>query len=89
MISGSSVDSSVLSPNVRVAENSKVQQSVLLSNVRIGKNAVIRNAILDKNVVVPDGAQVGVNRADDLARGYTVSDGGITVVGKGVTITPV
>jgi glucose-1-phosphate adenylyltransferase len=30
-----------------------------------------------------------VNRADDVARGYTVSDGGITVVGKGVTIAPV
>ena len=89
IISGGSIESSVLSPNVRVAENSKVQQSVLLSNVRIGKNAVIRNAILDKNVVVPDGGQVGVNRADDLARGYTVSDGGITVVGKGLTVKPV
>jgi glucose-1-phosphate adenylyltransferase len=89
IISGGSIESSVLSPNVRVAENSKVQQSVLLSNVRIGKNAVVRNAILDKNVVVPDGAQVGVNRADDLARGYTVSDGGITVVGKGLTVKPV
>src|SRR4051794_1811694 len=89
IISGGSIESSVLSPNVRVGENSKVQQSVLLSNVRVGKDAVIRNAILDKNVVVPDGAQVGVNRADDVARGYTVSDGGITVVGKGVTIAPV
>jgi glucose-1-phosphate adenylyltransferase len=88
IISGGSIERSVLSPNVRVAESSKVQESVLLSNVRVGKNAVIRNAILDKNVVVPDGGQVGVNRADDLARGYTVSDGGVTVVGKGVTITP-
>ena len=89
IISGGAIESSVLSPNVRVAENSKVSQSVLLSSVRVGKNAVVRNAILDKNVVVPDGAQVGVNRADDLARGYTLSDGGITVVGKGVTIAPV
>jgi glucose-1-phosphate adenylyltransferase len=88
IISGGSIESSVLSPNVRVAENSKVQQSVLLSNVRVGKNAVVRNAILDKNVVVPDGGQVGVNRADDLARGFTVSDGGITVVGKGITVAP-
>ncbi len=89
IISGGAIESSVLSPNVRVSENSKVDRSVLLGNVRIGKKAVVRNAILDKNVVVPDGAQVGVNRADDLARGYTLSDGGITVVGKGVTIAPV
>jgi glucose-1-phosphate adenylyltransferase len=88
IISGGSIESSVLSPNVRVAENSKVDRSVLLSNVHIGKKAIVSNAILDKNVVVPDGAQVGVSRADDLARGFTVSDNGITVVGKGVTVKP-
>jgi glucose-1-phosphate adenylyltransferase len=89
IISGGSIESSVLSPNVRVAENSKVDRSVLLSNVHIGKKAIVRNAILDKNVVVPDGAQVGVSRADDVARGFTVSDNGVTVVGKGITIKPV
>ena len=87
IISGGSIESSVLSPNVRVAENSKVDRSVLLSDVRIGKKAIVRNAILDKNVVVADGAQVGVNRQDDLDRGFTVSEAGITVVGKGVAIT--
>jgi glucose-1-phosphate adenylyltransferase len=89
IISGGSIESSVLSPNVRVDEGSKVDHSVLLSNVRIGHKAIVRNAILDKNVVVPDGARVGVNREDDLARGYTVSDGGVTVVGKGITVKPV
>jgi glucose-1-phosphate adenylyltransferase len=89
IISGGSIETSVLSPNVRVAENSKVTRSVLLSNVRVGKNAEIRNAILDKNVVVPNGGKVGINKADDLARGFTVSDTGVTVVGKGVTVLPV
>ena len=53
--------------------------------MRIGRDAVVRHAILDKNVVVPDGAKVGVDvdLDNDL---YTVSAGGITVVGKGVTI---
>jgi glucose-1-phosphate adenylyltransferase len=89
IISGGSIESSVLSPNVKVNENSKVDHSVILSNVRIGRNAVVRKAILDKNVVVPDNAQVGVDHEADEARGYTVSAGGITVVGKGVTIKPV
>jgi glucose-1-phosphate adenylyltransferase len=88
IISGGSIESSVLSPNVRVAENSKIDRSVLLSNVHVGKKAVVRNAILDKNVVVPDGAQVGVSRVDDAARGFTISDNGITVVGKGITVEP-
>ncbi|SDR98634.1 glucose-1-phosphate adenylyltransferase [Friedmanniella luteola] len=86
IISGGSIESSVLSPNVRVAENSKVDRSVLLSNVRIGQKAIVRNAILDKNVVVADGAKIGVNSQDDLDRGFTVSEAGITVVGKGVKV---
>jgi glucose-1-phosphate adenylyltransferase len=58
-----------------------------LSNATIGRNAVIGRAILDKNVVVSDNAKVGVNREDDRARGFVVSDGGITVVGKGVSVS--
>ncbi len=86
IISGGSIESSILSPNVRVDEGSKVDHSVLLSNVYVGNKAIVRNAILDKNVVVADGAVVGVDHAADLDRGFTVSDGGITVVGKGVTV---
>ncbi len=89
IISGGSIESSILSPNVRVDEGSKVDHSVLLSNVYVGNKAIVRNAILDKNVVVPDGAVVGVDHVADLARGFTLSDGGITVVGKGVRVDPV
>ena len=55
---------------------------MLLPGVRIGRDAVVRNAILDKNVVVADGATVGVNPAKDH-RLLAVSEGGITVIGKG------
>ena len=88
IVSGGSIEDSVLSPNVRVNENAKVSDSVILSNVTIGKRAIVRRAILDKNVVVPDNAQVGVNEEEDRARGFTVSDSGITVVGKGITVGP-
>ena len=60
----------------------------MLHNTRIGPRAVVRDAILDKNVVVPEGAQVGVDKERDRARGYVVSDGGVTVVGKGRLVTP-
>jgi glucose-1-phosphate adenylyltransferase len=86
IVSGGAIESSVLSPNVRVKENAKIDHSVILSNVTVGRGAIIRRAILDKNVVVPEGAEIGVDRAADLARGFTVSDTGITVVGKGITV---
>lgn len=45
---------------------------------------MVRRAILDKNVVVPDGALIGVDLNLDRSR-YTVSNGGVVVLGKGVT----
>lgn len=86
IISGGDVDRSVLSPNIRIDKWAKVDESVLFANVRIGRNAVVRRAILDKNVIVPDGAEVGVDHAADRARGLYVSEGGITVVPKGMRL---
>ncbi|WP_040161926.1 glucose-1-phosphate adenylyltransferase [Nigerium massiliense] len=82
IISGGDVDRSVLSPNVVVDKWANLEESVVFSGARIGRNAVIRRAILDKHVIVEDGAEVGVDREADLARGFFVSDGGITVVSK-------
>jgi len=47
----------------------------------------VRKAILDKDVVVSAGATVGVDADADRARGFTVTDSGITIVGKGVRVT--
>jgi glucose-1-phosphate adenylyltransferase len=83
IVSGGLVRSSVLSPGVRVNSWARVERAVLMDNTRIGRHAVIENAIIDKNVDVPEGAEVGVDKDHDLARGFVVSDGGVTVVGKG------
>jgi glucose-1-phosphate adenylyltransferase len=81
VISGSLVEKSVVSPNVRVHSWATVEGSVLMEGVDVGRNAVVRNAILDKNVVVPEGAQIGVDLDRDRER-FTVSPNGIVVVGK-------
>jgi glucose-1-phosphate adenylyltransferase len=88
IVSGGLVRESVLSPGVRVDERACVERAVLLHNARIGPQAVVRDAILDKNVVVADGAAVGMDRERDTERGFTVSEGGVTVVGKGRVVEP-
>jgi glucose-1-phosphate adenylyltransferase len=88
VVSGGLVRQSVLSPGVRVNSWATVERSVLLHNTKIGRHAVIRDAIIDKNVTVPEWAQIGVDKERDKARGFVVSAGGITVVGKGQEVVP-
>src|SRR5208282_1206727 len=88
IISGGLVRNSVLSPGARVDSWARVERSVILHNSRVSRHAVVENAILDKNVIVMEDATVGVDKEHDRARGFVVSDGGITVVGKGQVVTP-
>ncbi len=88
VISGGLVRNSVLSPGVRVDSWARVNRAVIMHDSRVSRHAVVENAILDKNVVVGEGATVGVDKNRDRARGLAVSSGGITVVGKGQTVTP-
>jgi len=87
IVSGGLVRQSVLSPGVRVNSWASVDRSVLLHNTVVGRHAKIERAIIDKNVVVPEGVTIGVDKAHDRARGFVVSPGGITVVGKGQVVT--
>jgi glucose-1-phosphate adenylyltransferase len=85
VISGGSVERSVLGPRVYVEERAKVEGSVLFEGACVGKGAEVRNAILDKDVYIEEGAQVGVDLDADRER-WAVSDGGIVVVPKGARV---
>ena len=79
----------MLSPNVRVRENARIDQSVLLTNVCDRRGAPDRaGRSWTRTSSSPTAREVGVDHEADLARGYTVSEGGITMVGKGVIVTP-
>jgi glucose-1-phosphate adenylyltransferase len=86
VVSGGVVENSVLSNDVYVATGARVQDSVLMDKVSIGAGAVVRRAIIDKNVKIPAGATVGLDRALDLARGFAVTESGLTVLRKGQVV---
>jgi glucose-1-phosphate adenylyltransferase len=79
IISGSRVSKSLLFSNVRVHDYSTIDRSVIMPRVRIGERCTIRNAIIDSGSVVPDGMDIGINRAADAERFY-VTEGGVVLV---------
>jgi glucose-1-phosphate adenylyltransferase len=88
VISGAHLERSVLGPWSKVDSGAKVVDSVVFERAVIEPNAFVNRAILDKDVVVAEGASIGLDHDRDRARGFTVTESGLTVVGKGVHVVP-
>jgi glucose-1-phosphate adenylyltransferase len=82
IVSGSEIQRSILSPGVRVHSYCDVQDSILMPNATVNRHSRVRRAILDRDVVVPRGAVIGYDAAQDRRR-HTVTDGGVVVVSEG------
>jgi glucose-1-phosphate adenylyltransferase len=82
VISGAYVSNAVLSPGVRIEPGAIVENAVLMEGVVVSAGARIRNAIIDKSVVIPGRAELGYDKDEDLARGFTVTDEGIVALAK-------
>ena len=80
IISGSIVVQSILYSNVRTNSWSSIEESVLLPEVNVGRHCRIRRAIIDRGVSIPANTEIGFDRDADIARGFRVTSGGITLV---------
>ncbi|MDA0921946.1 MAG: hypothetical protein O2945_23010 [Planctomycetota bacterium] len=80
VVSGGTVNRCILSRGTRVNSWATVEDSIILPDVRIGRYSKVRRAIIDRGVVIPERTEIGFDRDADEARGFTVTESGITVV---------
>lgn len=85
IISGGSINRSILHPRVRIHSYTDVDESILMDGVEIGRHSKIRRTIIDKGVKIPPGTTIGYDIEADRLR-FTVTDAGIVVVPKGAEI---
>lgn len=81
VISGGSVQHSVLFPRVFVGDEAFVEDAILFDGVRVGAGARLRNCVVDKRVEIPPGTRIGYDAGQDRQR-FTVSERGVVVVPK-------
>jgi glucose-1-phosphate adenylyltransferase len=86
LISGGTVAGSILSPGVRVHSWTTITDSVIMDNVEVNRHARVHRAIIDKDVVIGPRASIGLDIEEDRARGFHVTESGITVVPKGSVV---
>ena len=79
VVTGSTVDHSVVSTNVSIGSNCEVVDSVILPNARIGPNCRLSRCVIDSDCSIPSGTVVGYDRVEDERR-FDVTDGGIVLV---------
>jgi len=89
IISGAHVRQSLLSNDVRIEDSSIIENSVLLPSVTIGRRCRITRCILDENCVIPDGTQIGQDRALDQQRFFVTKRGVVLVTQDMLRAQPV
>ncbi len=82
IISGAEITRSIIGARSKIRSYSQIEDSIIFDDVKIGRNVKIRRAIIDKNVQIPDGMRIGFDTEYDRSLGLTISDQGLTVIGK-------
>lgn len=80
ILSGAFVNRSIVGFRTRLNSYSQVEESILFSDVEVGRKARIRRAILDSGVRIEPGMEIGFEPELDRARGFCVTENGITIV---------
>ena len=79
IISGATVERSLLFSSCRVNSYSKLQEAVLLPEVSVGRHARLTRVVIDHGCRIPEGMVIGEDPVDDAAR-FERTDNGVTLV---------
>jgi glucose-1-phosphate adenylyltransferase len=79
IISGSTIQHSLLFPRVRVHSYCEIEDSVLFPSVEVGRNCKIKKALIDRKCSIPDNTIIGYDVDEDRKRFY-VSPKGVVLV---------
>jgi glucose-1-phosphate adenylyltransferase len=79
IISGATIERSLLSLKVRVGKHSLVQDSVILPHVEIGENVKLKRVVVDVHCKIPDNFTAGLNPEVDQQK-FHVTPQGVTLI---------
>ncbi|KQV14039.1 glucose-1-phosphate adenylyltransferase [Rhizobium sp. Root1203] len=79
IISGATLNNSLLFTGVRANSYSKLEGAVVLPSVKVGRHAQLRNVVIDHGVIIPEGLIVGEDPILDAKR-FRRSEGGICLI---------
>ncbi|MEA3533571.1 glucose-1-phosphate adenylyltransferase [Rhizobium sp. CC-YZS058] len=79
IISGATLNRSLLFTGVRINSYSRLENCVVLPDVKVGRHAQLKNVVIDSRVIIPEGLIVGEDPEVD-ARRFRRSEGGICLI---------
>ena len=82
IVSGATVERSILAPHVQVRGGSHISESILMPGVQVHSGCRIHRTIIDEGVTIPPGTDIGTNPEMD-SRLFQLSPNGVTVVPSG------
>lgn len=80
VISGAAVTNSLLFSNCTIRSYTTIEESVILPEVQVARRCRIRRTIIDRGARIEEGSEIGFDPEADRARGFRITNNGITLV---------
>ncbi len=66
-----------------IEQDVQLEDCIVMDYVRVGEGSRLKRVIIDRHNAIEPGSVIGYDAEEDRAKGYTVTEGGVTVVPAG------